>query len=290
MRTLAVVLAFCAALGAQPADDLDQLFQRAPVVRAPIRGHRSFALLDARGGGDRVQRSGNRRAPPARRHQVGAGSNAADEAYGMLLQIYLRSGQYRRWLTSYRAVGCGHSRFRACSRRRRRREQTRRAARSGQRPSAARRASARPRGFDDSRISRRESRRLSLRHRRLGIGHDRTKGGAAGIEDRCHAPRDHRDRPANPPASVWRSRKRSRSAAPVSATCRSRSSRGQGRLPTSTPASSACRFCSRSARFDGRPTARWKSVRPHRVCGPMRTSSSIGIDCCCGRECSAATC
>ena len=29
-------------------------------------------------------------------------SNAADEAYGMLSQIYLRSGQYRRWLTSYR--------------------------------------------------------------------------------------------------------------------------------------------------------------------------------------------
>ena len=27
MRTLAVVLAFCAALGAQPADDLDHLFQ-----------------------------------------------------------------------------------------------------------------------------------------------------------------------------------------------------------------------------------------------------------------------
>jgi hypothetical protein len=29
-------------------------------------------------------------------------SNAAAEVYGMLSQIYLRSGQYRRWLTSYR--------------------------------------------------------------------------------------------------------------------------------------------------------------------------------------------
>src|SRR6185436_591045 len=29
-------------------------------------------------------------------------SNTADEAYGMLSQIYLRSGQYRRWLTSRR--------------------------------------------------------------------------------------------------------------------------------------------------------------------------------------------
>ena len=29
-------------------------------------------------------------------------SDAADEAYGMFSQIYLRSGQYRRWLTSYR--------------------------------------------------------------------------------------------------------------------------------------------------------------------------------------------
>jgi hypothetical protein len=29
-------------------------------------------------------------------------SNAADEAYGLLSQVYLRPGQYRRWLTLYR--------------------------------------------------------------------------------------------------------------------------------------------------------------------------------------------
>jgi hypothetical protein len=29
-------------------------------------------------------------------------SNDADDAYDLLLRIYMRSGQYRRWVTSYR--------------------------------------------------------------------------------------------------------------------------------------------------------------------------------------------
>ena len=48
------------------------------MVRTSICGHRSFSVLDARGGRDRVQRSTNRRTPPARRHQVDADFAASD--------------------------------------------------------------------------------------------------------------------------------------------------------------------------------------------------------------------
>lgn len=102
MRTLAIALAFCAALGAQRADDLDQLFQAHQwfELRSAITD-RSPALMRAAvatafndpANAERLLRDIIRAAPA---------SNAADEAYGMLSQIYLRSGQYRRWLTSYR--------------------------------------------------------------------------------------------------------------------------------------------------------------------------------------------
>ena len=102
MRTLAVALAFCAALGAQRADDLDHLFQahqwfelRSAVTdRSPalMRAAVATAFNDP-DTAERLLRDVIRSAPA---------SDAADEAYGMLSQIYLRSGQYRRWQTSYR--------------------------------------------------------------------------------------------------------------------------------------------------------------------------------------------
>jgi clan AA aspartic protease (TIGR02281 family) len=102
MRTLAVALAFCAALAAQPADDLDRLFHarqwfelRSVVTdRSPslMRAAVATAFNDPETA-ERLLRDVIRSAPA---------SNAADEAYAMLSQIYLRSGQYRRWLTSYR--------------------------------------------------------------------------------------------------------------------------------------------------------------------------------------------
>jgi predicted aspartyl protease len=102
MKTLAVGLTFCAALGAQPADDLDHLFQahqwfelRSAVTdRSPalMRAAVATAFNDPETA-ERLLRDVIRSAPA---------SNAADEAYGMLSQIYLRSGQYRRWLTLYR--------------------------------------------------------------------------------------------------------------------------------------------------------------------------------------------
>ena len=102
MRTLAIALAFCAALSAQRADDLDQLFQahqwfelRSAITdRSPalLRAAVATAFNDPENA-ERLLRDVIRSAPA---------SNAADEAYGMLSQIYLRSGQYRRWLTSYR--------------------------------------------------------------------------------------------------------------------------------------------------------------------------------------------
>jgi len=102
MRTLAAVLAFCAALGAQRADDLDHLFQahqwfelRSAVTdRSPalMRAAVATAFNDP-DTAERLLRDVIRSAPA---------SDAADEAYGMLSQIYLRSGQYRRWQTSYR--------------------------------------------------------------------------------------------------------------------------------------------------------------------------------------------
>jgi Aspartyl protease len=102
MRTLAVATAFCAALGAQRADDLNHLFQahqwfelRSAVTdRSPalMRAAVATAFNDP-DTAERLLRDVIRSAPA---------SDAADEAYGMLSQIYLRSGQYRRWLTSHR--------------------------------------------------------------------------------------------------------------------------------------------------------------------------------------------
>jgi len=102
MRALAGALAFCAALSAQSADDLDRLFRahqwfelRSAVTdRSPslVRAAVATAFNDPETA-ERLLRDVIRSAPA---------SNAADDAYGMLLQIYLRSGQYRRWLTSYR--------------------------------------------------------------------------------------------------------------------------------------------------------------------------------------------
>jgi hypothetical protein len=91
MRTLAVALAFCAALGAQPADDLDHLFharqwfelRSAVSDRSPslMRAAVATAFNDPETA-ERLLRDVIRSAPA---------SNAADEAYGMLSQIYLRS-------------------------------------------------------------------------------------------------------------------------------------------------------------------------------------------------------
>jgi clan AA aspartic protease (TIGR02281 family) len=102
VRTLAIALTFCAALGAQPADDLDRLFhahqwfelRSAVTDRSPslMRAAVATAFNDPETA-ERLARDLLRSAPA---------SNAADEAYGMLSQIYLRSGQYRRWLSMYR--------------------------------------------------------------------------------------------------------------------------------------------------------------------------------------------
>jgi clan AA aspartic protease (TIGR02281 family) len=102
MRTLAAALVLCAALGAQSADDLDRLFRarqwfelRSAVTdRSPalMRAAVATAFNDPQTA-ERLLRDVIRSAPA---------SNAADDAYEMLSQIYLRSGQYRRWLTSYR--------------------------------------------------------------------------------------------------------------------------------------------------------------------------------------------
>jgi len=93
--------AFCAALGAQSADDLDHLFHArqwfelrfAATDRSPalMRAAVATAFNDP-GTAERLLRDVIRSAPA---------SSAADEAYGMLSQIYLRSGQYRRWLMSH---------------------------------------------------------------------------------------------------------------------------------------------------------------------------------------------
>jgi len=102
MRTIAIALACGTALGAQPAADLDQLFRAhewfelrsAVTERSPalMRAAVATAFNDP-ATAERLLRDVIRSAPA---------SNAADDAYGMLSQIYLRSGQYRRWLTSYR--------------------------------------------------------------------------------------------------------------------------------------------------------------------------------------------
>ena len=102
MRVLAVAVALCAALAAQPAVDLDQLFQahqwfelRSVVTdRSPslMRAAVATAFNDPQTA-ERLLREVIRSAPT---------SNDADEAYDLLLRIYMRSGQYRRWVTSYR--------------------------------------------------------------------------------------------------------------------------------------------------------------------------------------------
>ena len=102
MRTLAVVTAFCAVLAAQPPQDLDQLFhahqwfelRSAVTDRSPALMRAAVATaFNERETAERLLRDVIKSAPT---------SNAADEAYAMLSQIYLRSGQYGRWLTSRR--------------------------------------------------------------------------------------------------------------------------------------------------------------------------------------------
>src|SRR5262245_61759157 len=102
MRTLAVATAFCVTLAAQPADDLDRLFQahhwfelRSAITdRSPalMRAAVATAFNDPETA-ERLLRDIIKSAPA---------SNSADEAYSMLAQIYVRSGQYRRWLASRR--------------------------------------------------------------------------------------------------------------------------------------------------------------------------------------------
>jgi len=101
VRTLAVVFAFCAALAAQPADSLDRLFQthqwfelRSAVTdRSPalMRAAIATAFNDSRTA-ERLLRDVIASAPA---------SKDADDAYDLLLRIYMRSGQYRRWVTTY---------------------------------------------------------------------------------------------------------------------------------------------------------------------------------------------
>jgi clan AA aspartic protease (TIGR02281 family) len=102
MRPLAVALACCAALGVQPADNADRQFhahqwfelRSAVTDRSPalMRAAVATAFNDP-DTAERLLREVIKSAPA---------SNAADEAYGMLSQIYMRSGQYRRWQASYR--------------------------------------------------------------------------------------------------------------------------------------------------------------------------------------------
>jgi len=102
MRMLAVAVAVCAALAAQPAADLDQLFHarqwfelRSAVTdrsRALMRAAVATVFNDPETA-ERLLRNVIKSAPA---------SNDADEAYGMLLQIYLWSGQCGRWVTTYR--------------------------------------------------------------------------------------------------------------------------------------------------------------------------------------------
>jgi hypothetical protein len=165
MRTIAIALACGTALGAQPAADLDQLFRAHEwfELRSAVT-ERSPALMRAA-----VATAFNDPAtaerPSARRHPLGAGF----ERRGRRVRHALADLPAVRTIPSVAdvvpAVGSGNSRFRASARRSRRREET--AGRPDQ-------VNGRPRhavlgttpGIDDSRISRRKSRRLSLRHRR----------------------------------------------------------------------------------------------------------------------------
>ena len=100
--TVVLGVACCAVLAAQPAADLERLFRAHQwfELRSTVTD-RSPALMRARvatafnepDNAVRILRDIIRSAPK---------SNDADEAYGMLLQIYRRSGQYRKWATLYR--------------------------------------------------------------------------------------------------------------------------------------------------------------------------------------------
>jgi clan AA aspartic protease (TIGR02281 family) len=102
MRVLAVAVAFCAALTAQPAADLDRLFdahqwfelRSAVTERSPalLRAAVATAFNDPETA-ERLLRDVVKSAPA---------SKAADDAYDLLLRMYMRSGQYRRWVTAYR--------------------------------------------------------------------------------------------------------------------------------------------------------------------------------------------
>lgn len=102
MRRLAVALVFCAAVGTQPANDLDHLLHTRQwfELRSRVTDH-SPSLVRA---GVATAFNNPGLAERLLRDVITSGptSNAADEAYAMLSQIYLRSGQYGRWLTSYR--------------------------------------------------------------------------------------------------------------------------------------------------------------------------------------------
>jgi hypothetical protein len=85
------------------------------VVRAPIRSHRASPVLlraavatafNEPETAERLLRDVVKSAPA---------SKAADDAYDLLLRMYMRSGQYRRWVTAYRQW-VGHSRLCAGSR------------------------------------------------------------------------------------------------------------------------------------------------------------------------------
>ena len=101
-RTLAVALAFSTVLAAQRADDPEHLYRSRQwfELRSAVTG-RSPALMRAA-----VATAFNDRDTAGRLLRdiirSGSRSNAADEAYGMLSQIYRRSGQYQRWLALHR--------------------------------------------------------------------------------------------------------------------------------------------------------------------------------------------
>jgi hypothetical protein len=95
-------------------DEMPPLTETTPATLAEAKGCK-VDREGTRGGGDRVQRSRNRRAPPARRHQIGAGI----ERRGRGVRSALAGLPAARTIPSMGhvvpAVGGGHSRFRACA-------------------------------------------------------------------------------------------------------------------------------------------------------------------------------
>jgi predicted aspartyl protease len=101
MRVLTMLVLCCAAVAAQPATDLNHLFQTHQwfELRSMVTG-RSPSLMRAAVAAafndpqtaERLLRDVIKWAPT---------SNDADEAYDLLLRIYMRSGQYHRWVTTY---------------------------------------------------------------------------------------------------------------------------------------------------------------------------------------------